>query len=179
MAPLKSIHKERLKKIRKGNFRAMKAEWITAFGKMTYGIYVLTSCHQGQINGMIASWVSQVSYDPPLIAAAVHTHRYSHQLIEKGGSFALHVLAKSQTNFLSRFKSREPAAKFLTLKWTAGKTGCPILSECLAYLECELRNNYRPGDHTLFVGEVVDASVRAGESPLTPGEYEGQYLGRG
>ncbi|MEJ2286300.1 MAG: flavin reductase, partial [Desulfobacterales bacterium] len=38
---------------------------------MTYGIYVLTSCHQQEINGMIASWVSQVSYTPPLIMVAV------------------------------------------------------------------------------------------------------------
>ena len=156
----------------------MKAEWITAFGKMTYGIYVLTSCHQQQINGMIASWVSQVSYDPPLITAAVHTHRYSHELIEKGGSFVLHVLAKSQTNFLSRFKGRDPEAKFSALKWTPGQSGCPILSECLAYLECELRTHYRPGDHTLFIGEVIDAGVLAKGFPLTTGEYEGQYLGR-
>ena len=70
----------------------MKAEWINAFGKMTYGIYVLTSCHRQEINGMIASWVSQVSYAPPQIMVAVHTHRYSHQLIEKGACFALHVL---------------------------------------------------------------------------------------
>ena len=53
----------------------MKAEWINAFGKMTYGIYVLTSCHQQVINAMIASWVSQVSYAPPQIMAAVHAHR--------------------------------------------------------------------------------------------------------
>jgi flavin reductase (DIM6/NTAB) family NADH-FMN oxidoreductase RutF len=55
---------------------------------MTYGIYVLTSFYKEEINGMIASWVSQVSYDPLLIMAAVHTHRYSHHLIEKAGAFA-------------------------------------------------------------------------------------------
>jgi len=157
----------------------MKTEWINAFGKMTYGIYVLTSCHHQQINGMIASWVSQVSYDPPLIVAAVHTHRYSHKLIEKGGGFVLHVLEKSQTNFLSRFKGRDPQAKFSALKWRPGQTGCPILSECLAYLECELRTRYRPGDHILYIGQVIDAGVFAEGSPLTTGEYNRQYLGRG
>jgi flavin reductase (DIM6/NTAB) family NADH-FMN oxidoreductase RutF len=156
----------------------MKAEWITAFGKMTYGIYVLTSCHQQEINGMIASWVSQVSYEPPLIMAAVHSQRYSHQLIEKGGSFALHVLAKSQKNFLSRFKGKIPQAKFSALNWAAGQSGCPILKDCLAYLECELKTHYRPGNHTLFIGEVIDAGVLAKGSPLTTGEYEGVYLGK-
>lgn len=156
----------------------MKPEWINAFGKMTYGIYVLTSCHRQEINGMIASWVSQVSYTPPQIMVAVHTHRYSHQLVAKGGCFALHVLAKSQKDFLSRFKGKDPAAKFSDLNWTTGKTGCPILSDCLAYLECELEAHYRPGNHTLYIGEVVDAGVLAKGSPLTTGEYEGIYLGK-
>ena len=156
----------------------MKTEWIDAFGKMTYGIYVLTSCHHQRINGMIASWVSQVSYSPPLIMVAVHTHRYSHQLIEKGGGFALHVLASSQKKFLSRFKGKDPQAKFSTLNWTAGKTGCPLLSDCLAYMECELKTLYRPGNHTLFIGEVMDAAVLADGLPLTTGDYEGIYLGK-
>jgi flavin reductase (DIM6/NTAB) family NADH-FMN oxidoreductase RutF len=109
---------------------------------------------------------------------AVHTHRYSHHLIEKGGGFALHVLAKSQKNFLSRFKGKEPEAKFSDLNWTEGKTGCPILSDCLAYLECELKTHYRPGNHTLFIGEVIDAGVLAKVPPLTTGDYEGVYLGK-
>ena len=156
----------------------MKTEWINAFGKMTYGIYVLTSCHRQEINGMIASWVSQVSYAPPQIMVAVHTHRYSHQLIEKGGSFALHVLAKSQKNLLTRFKGKDPAAKFSDLNWTAGKTGCPILGDTLAFLECELHTRFRPGNHTLFIGKVIDAGVLAKGSPLTTDEYEGIYLGK-
>ena len=50
----------------------MKEDWVQALGKMTYGIYVLTTCDEDEVNGMIASWVSQVSYDPLLIMVAVH-----------------------------------------------------------------------------------------------------------
>ena len=71
----------------------MNKKWVEAFAKMTYGIYVLTSKAGEAVNGMIASWVSQVSYDPPLIMVAVHRNRYSHQLIEKGGCFTLHILS--------------------------------------------------------------------------------------
>ena len=156
----------------------MKEEWIEAFGKMTYGIYVLTSKAGEAVNGMIASWVSQVSYDPPLIMAAVHPNRYSHQLIEKGGSFALHVLSGTQKDFLSRFKGPDAKDKFSGLNWTEGQTGSPILNDCLAYLECELKTHYRPGNHTLFVGEVIDAGVFAGEKPFHTGEYPGIYLGK-
>ena len=156
----------------------MQDQWIKAFAKMTYGIYVLTSGADEVINGMIASWVSQVSYEPPLVMVAVHPKRYSHQLIEKGGSFVLHVVSSSRTDYLSRFKGADPQAKFSSLNWTMGQTGCPILSDCLAYLECELKTHYRPGNHTLFIGQVVDAAVFADETPFGTWGYEGLYLGK-
>ena len=156
----------------------MQEEWIKAFAKLTYGIYVLTSKTEEAINAMIASWVSQVSYEPPLIMVAVHPNRFSHQLIADGGCFALHVLASTQSNLLSRFKAADVKAKFSSLDWTTGKTGCPILKECLAYLECEVKTHTRPGNHTLFIGEVIAAGVFADEKPFTTMEYDGIYLGK-
>jgi flavin reductase (DIM6/NTAB) family NADH-FMN oxidoreductase RutF len=156
----------------------MKEKWIQAFGKMTYGLYVLTSKTDDVINGMIASWVSQVSYEPPLIMVAVHPRRYSHQLIEKSQIFALHVLDKTRTDFLERFKGPDPAAKFDSLDWHPGKSSCPILHDCLAYFECQLVTRIQPGNHTLFIGEVVDAGGFFEGLPLTTLEYNGVYLGK-
>ena len=156
----------------------MKEDWIQAFGNLTYGIYVLTSQHEEIINAMIASWVSQVSYEPPLIMVAVHPNRFSHQLIERGGGFGLHVLADTQSEFLSRFKGKDLSKKFTAIKWTPGKTGCPILSECLAYFECELMTHYRPGNHTLFIGKVIAAGVLGHQKPFTTHQYDGVYLGK-
>jgi flavin reductase (DIM6/NTAB) family NADH-FMN oxidoreductase RutF len=156
----------------------MKNKCIKALGKMTYGIYVLTTSYKDEINGMIASWVSQISYDPPLVVAAIHPNRYSHHLIEQSGSFALHVLANDQAAFLSRFKGADPRGKFGGIQWTKGKTGCPILNDCVAVIECTVIAAYTPGNHTLFVGEIVDAKQFSDQHPLTTLDYEGQYLGR-
>ena len=157
----------------------MDKKWIEAFGKMTYGIYVLTSRAGDTVNGMIVSWVSQVSYDPPLIMAAVHPNRYSHQLIEKGDGFALHILSDAQTDFLARFKKPEVKNKFSALNWTTGQTGFPILRDCLAYLECKLKTHYRPGNHSLFIGEVIAAGGgRASGDQLTTMDIDGRYLGK-
>ena len=156
----------------------MKDEWLQALRKMTYGIYVLTTFYKKEINGMIASWVSQVSYDPLLIMAAVHPNRYSHHLIEQSGCFALHILARQQSDFLSRFKGSDPRAKFSSIQWKRGKTGCPVLSECIAYVECNVKNKYTPGNHTLFLGEVVVAEAFAEEQSLSSLDYDGTYLGR-
>ena len=155
----------------------MKEEWIKSLGNLTYGIYVLTSAFENKINGMIASWVAQVSYDPLLIMVGVHKNRYSHRLIEGGGSFALHSLSKNQGDFLKRFKGPDPEAKFRTLDWKPGQTGCPVLKDCLSCLECKVVIQYDPGNHTLFIGEVVTVHFHSDEPPLTTHDYSGIYLG--
>ena len=156
----------------------MKDEWIRALGAMPYGIYVLTSSYKEEINGMIASWVSQISYDPLLIMVAVHTNRYSHQLIDNGGCLALHVLARDQAALLKRFKGSDPQAKFAGLKWQQGKTGCPILADCIAYFEGRIVDRLRPGNHTLFFAKVEEAGYVTETQPLTSLDYDGVYLGK-
>jgi len=156
----------------------MKEEWIQALGRMTYGIYVLTSSYKDEINGMIASWVSQVSYDPLLIMVAVHPNRYSHSLVAKSGCFALHVLAADQSQLLSRFKGPDPKAKFSSIQWQRGRTGCPVLKECSAYFECRVAAEYTPGNHTLFIGQVLEARMLTDGKALTSLDYDGVYLGK-
>ncbi len=90
---------------------------------MTFGIYVLTTAYKETINGMIASWVSMISYNPPLIMAAVHPNRYSHKILEKSACFALNILSQNQKNFLSRFKGPDPNAKFTGIDYKKGITG--------------------------------------------------------
>ena len=156
----------------------MNRKWIEAFGTMTYGIYVLTAAHDDKINGMIASWVTQVSYDPPLVLVAVHPNRYSHHMIEESGAFALHAIGKNQGEYLDRFKGPDAAAKFDSIQWQPGKTGCPILEDCIAWLDCRVAQMLSPGNHTLFIGEVVAAGSADTGDALSTADYEGAYLGK-
>ena len=156
----------------------MQEQWIKALGTMTYSIYALTTAHNGQQNAMIASWVSQVSYDPPLIAIAVHPSRHSHKLIEKSGAFVLHVLKKSQKDLVAKFMGVDPAAKFEGLDWQPGKSGCPILNDCAAWFECNVKDSLQPGNHTLFLGELIDGRMVSVEPVLTTADYRGQYIGK-
>lgn len=145
---------------------------------MTYGIYVLTTRFQNTVNGMIASWVSQVSYEPALILVAVHTNRYTHKLLQKSGHFALHILAREQKAMLSRFKGPNPEAKFASLEWKNGATGCPILADCMGCMECRITQRLAPGNHTLFIGEVVHSIFNTDRTPLCTLDYEGCYVGK-
>ena len=161
-----------------GRHKAMNEKWLYTLGAMPYGIYVLTTCHDRNINGMIASWVSQVSYDPPMVMVAVHQNRYSLRLIQKSGSFALHLISRNQKELLNRFKGPDPGAKFTSIDWTKGKTGSPVLKQSLGYMECVVRDSYAPGNHTLFIGEVVDAQIFSHEDPMSTLDYEGVYTGK-
>lgn len=156
----------------------MEETLIANMRQMTYGIYVLTTRNGSDINGMIASWVSQVSFDPPLILVAVHPNRYSHTLITQSRIFALHSLSREQKDLLARFKGPDPAAKFSSIAWHDGATGCPILDDCIGCLECRVTQTLSPGNHTLFIGEVVNAEFNGEKTPLSTLDYEGCYLGK-
>ena len=156
----------------------MEKDWIAALGQMTYGIYVLTTRVDDIINGMIASWVTQVSYEPPLIAVAVHPNRYSHDLVEKSRSFALHILDRSQKDLLKTFKGPDPEKKFSTISWEPGRAGSPIIKDCLAWFELTVEERLTPGNHTLFIGEVIDGGTRRSGTPLCTLDYEGMYVGK-
>lgn len=156
----------------------MKEKWIRAFGTMTYGIYILTTAQDERMNGMVASWVTQVSYDPPLIAVAVHNNRLSHKLIEESGRFALHVLGEDQKEMISRFMASDPDTKFSGIDWKAGRLGCPILEHCVAFFECTLNTRIQPGNHTIFIGEVVAVGEIADKQPLATRDFRGQYIGK-
>ncbi len=97
----------------------MEETWLQALAKMIHGIYALTTSYRDEINAMIVSWVSQISYEPPLVMVAIHTRRYSHRLVEKDGSFALHILDRNQADLVSCFKGPAGLLKgfpFLTQK---------------------------------------------------------------
>ncbi|MFZ0133534.1 MAG: flavin reductase family protein [Desulfobacterales bacterium] len=156
----------------------MKTEWIRTLGTLTNGVYVLTTTFDGKINGMIASWVSQVSYEPPLIAVAVHENRLSHGLLRQSGLFVLHVLGTHQKEMVTRFMGSDPETKFDGIKWQPGQTGCPLLADCVASFECRVKTSIRPGNHTLFIGEVVNATLHSDAEPLSTRDVNGQYIGK-
>ena len=132
-----------------------------AFPALVHGVYVITTRAGDRINGMTAAWVSQVSLNPVQITVAIAPSRYTHSLIKESGIFAVNVLTSSQVELGKRFgyKSGRKIDKFAGLEWTSATTGAPILPQAHAYLDTRLIHTYEVGDHTLFVGDVVDARI--------------------
>ncbi|MCL4500796.1 MAG: flavin reductase family protein [Deltaproteobacteria bacterium] len=133
-----------------------------AFNALVHGVYVVTTLLADVVNGMTASWVSQVSLKPLMVMVSVAPSRYSHDLIKKSGIFAINVLGRDQADLGKRFgfKSGRQVDKFAGLEWITATTGAPILPQAFAYLDLKLKDTFPAGDHTLFVGEVVAAKIQ-------------------
>ncbi len=132
-----------------------------AFAALVHGVYVVTTRLDDTVNGMTAAWVSQVSLKPLLVMVSIAPPRYSHKLIEESGIFAVNVLTRDQVELGKRFgyRSGRKVDKFSGLQYSTAATGAPILPQAYAYLDLRLVQTFPAGDHTLFVGEVVDAKI--------------------
>ncbi len=91
-----------------------------AFTALVHGVYVVTTRLEDVVNGMTASWVSQVSLKPLLVMVSIAPSRYSHRLIQESGIFAVNVLDSTQADLGKRFgyKSGRQVDKFAGLEWT-------------------------------------------------------------
>jgi flavin reductase (DIM6/NTAB) family NADH-FMN oxidoreductase RutF len=131
------------------------------------GLYVIGSRDGERRNGMTANWVTQVSFDPKLIAVAVEKEAFTHELVAAGRVFTVNVVDREDRAIVRKFTKPvdvDDAAHTLNeFPYHDGKTGAPVLDQALAFVECEVRQHIDAGDHTLFVGEVVNAGFQKPE----------------
>ena len=132
-----------------------------AFTGLVHGVYVITTRLGDRINGMTASWVSQVSLSPLLLMVSIAPSRYSHDLIKESGVFAVNVLASDQVDLGKRFgfQSGRQVDKFAGLEYLTATTGSPVLPQACAFFDLKLVDTFPAGDHTLFVGNVVEGKI--------------------
>lgn len=140
-----------------------------ALRHFTYGLYALGTAAGEQRNLATVNWTTQVSFEPPLMAVSVENDSHSIELIRTTGVFALSVFgedARDQAGALGkRWKIRPD--KIDAAKYRIGATGCPILEDALAAIECRVVGSLPAGDSTLFVGEVIAADIVREGVPLT------------
>lgn len=151
-----------------------------ALSRIVNGVYILTVKTDKEKNGMPVSWVTQVSKNPPLIVVGISAKRYSHDLIDSVGEFTLNLLSLEQAKLVDQFKFPGPDKdqKFSDVPLEEGRiVAAPSFAESPVSIECRVHTAYTPGDHTLFIGEVVAVTVRNDEPALDIESYGKPYLG--
>ena len=134
---------------------------------LPYGLYVVGSRAGDRRNGMTLNWATQVSFDPKLIAISVENVAVTHQLIAEGGAFSLNLVDREDRAIVRKFTKPvevDLAARTLNgFPFHDGRSGAPILDQAVAFVDCSVRRSVDLGNHTLFVGEVVDAGFQKPE----------------
>ncbi|MBA3415661.1 MAG: flavin reductase [Chloroflexia bacterium] len=142
----------------------------TTLRHITYGLYAVTAAHGGERGVFTANWLTQVSFEPPLVALSVEHDSSTLPLIRASGRFAVCPLAADQKELagaLGRPKARAGdkfAACDLATRETAA--GVPVLEAALGYVVCETRGELEAGDSVLILAEVVEAAVLRDGAPL-------------
>ena len=134
----------------------------TALRMIPYGLYVLTAkAPDGAIAAGTVNWVTQASFEPPLVVVGVKADSHPHAVIRSAKSFVLNFLGKDQGSVAyTFFKTVESDAHQIGgQSYRVGTTGAPILEATPAYVECRVVETIERGDHSIVVGEVVDAGV--------------------
>jgi len=138
--------------------------------RMPSGIYLLGSAAGGRRNLMTHNWAVQVSIVPKLLAVSVRQDALTHGLVAESGAFSLSFLKREDRAVVRAFTKPVPEGPepgmLGGLAVRVGATGVPVLAQAVAWLECDVRQRLDVGDHTLFVGEVVDCSAPDEQSPV-------------
>lgn len=142
-------------------FRDALAQWPS-------GVTVVTTLVDGKWHGMTASSFSSVSAEPPLVSVCLLKGIYTHDLIANSGVFGINILAADQTELGKRFAGMTPEItdRFEGVDCHTSETGVPLFDHALAWIDCRVVFEYEGGDHTIFVGEVLDAGNPRKSAPL-------------
>ena len=148
--------------------------------KIPNALALVGSAHDGERNGMTTSWITQLSMEPVLIGIGVDNSAVTHRLISGSGAFSVNLWDAENTRVFVKFSkpANDDGAALNDRPVSAASTGAPIFDEAIAWMDCEVRHTLDLGTHTLFVGEIVAASINDDEArPASMNDTRMKYGG--
>lgn len=147
--------------------KSLDTDLDKAIGRISGGLYIITTKKGDRSGAMVASWVTQASFDPPGFTVAVAKDRAIESLMQVGDQFILNILEEGnyQTlmkHFLKRFGPGED--RFAGVDTRTANNGSPILADAHAYLECEVVSRMECADHWIVYNKVADGRVSKPDS---------------
>ncbi len=149
--------------------------------KMTYGMWVLATGHGDDLEASSVTWITQVSFTPPLVAVAIKADSHLSAVVKQSRAFTVHLLTKDQQELAASFikPTTSGDGTIAGIPFTrAPVTGAPLLAGFAAWFEAKVVEIVEPGDHALFVAEVVGVdAANAGAEPFTLAQAGWSYGG--
>ena len=142
--------------------KSLDSDLDKALGRISGGLYIITA-QKGKVSGaMLASWVTQASFKPLGLTIAVAKDRAIESMMHVGDKFVLNVLEEGNYQTLMRhfLKRFAPGAdRFAGVKTQPATNGSPILTDALAYMECEVVSRMELSDHHIVYASVDNGRV--------------------
>ena len=142
-----------------------EAGFKLALSHFASGVTVVTTEHDGRLFGMTVASFASLSLHPPLVLVCIESSVKTHDAIGASATFGVSILGADQADISNRFASRSDD-KFAGVDVVRGELGVPLIGGALTTIECRLRERLDGGDHSIFIGEVVDTQTREGEPLL-------------
>ncbi len=142
--------------------KALDSDLDKAIGRISGGLYIITAKKGETTGAMLASWVTQASFEPPGFTVAVAKDRAIESLLQVEDTFVLNILEEGKyqplmKHFLKRFPPG--ADRFAGVKTQTATNQSPILVDALAYLECTVVSRMDCGDHWVVYSKVTNGRV--------------------
>ena len=138
------------------------ASFKLAMSHFASGVTIVTTEHEGRQYGMTVASFASLSLHPPLVLVCIEKTVKTHDAIAGAGAFGVSILALSQKDVSGRFASKSDD-KFAGIDVRRGELGMPMISGAICAIECRVHTQLPGGDHTIFVGEVVDVQTHDAE----------------
>src|SRR5690625_1820834 len=140
-----------------------------AMGRFATGVTVITVKTDVDIYGMTANAFMSVSLNPKLITVSIDNRANMLEKLQESRQFAVNILSDRQQDISMHFAGQTNEDRKIDFGFIQG---IPVLKDSLVSVACNVKNAYVVGDHTLFIGEVIDLKSTKGD-PLT--FYAGKY----
>ena len=152
----------------------------SAFHKLSYGVYVVSTWDEGRPAGCIANSAMQITSKPASIAVSINHDNYTNKCIEQSGRFAISILAEdSDPSIIGTFgfQSGKDVDKFAQVKY-AVEDHMPVITDSCGYLVCRVIDKMETATHTVFLGEVEGAEVFGNRNAMTYAYYHQVVKGK-
>lgn len=136
--------------------------------KITYGVYILAVKLDDKYSAATITWVSQASFEPPLLMIGLKKLSNSYKFVIDSKKFSINILNDSQKNMAASFfkNTKYEKGELNGYEIKEGKTGVPVFIEVNSFLECELVKVIEGGDHDIIVAEIKNFENLTGQEVL-------------
>lgn len=150
-----------------------KAQVKPVLRKFSYGLFVVGSKKDDKVNGQAANTAFQITNDPAKIAVGINKNNLTWEYINASKVFSVNILCEQQIDIVKHFgfQSGRKVDKFKDIDFITAKTGAPLLTDCSAWMECQVEQQLDVGTHTIFVGQVIKGESLQNDPPITYAYY--------